>query len=50
MIVTVEGLHRSNKHGYGGGAVAAPVFQSTMSRVLRLLNIQPDFPDELKKK
>ena len=47
MAVTVEGLPRHREHG--GGNVAAPVFQRTMSRVLRLLNVQPDYPDELKK-
>jgi cell division protein FtsI/penicillin-binding protein 2 len=45
MVVTVEGLHVSKPHG--GGAVAAPVFQRTMSRVLKFLNVTPDRPEEL---
>ncbi len=48
MVITVEGLHASSNK-YGGGAVAAPVFNRAMSRVLRLHNIQPDFPEQLKK-
>lgn len=47
MVITVEGLPRDKEHG--GGNVAAPVFQRTMSRVLRLLNVRPDHPEELKK-
>ena len=46
MIITFEGLNPKKDHG--GGNVAAPVFQRTMSRVLKLLNIAPDFPEKLK--
>ena len=47
MVVTCEKLHSSKPHG--GGAVAAPIFQRTMSRVLKLLNIKPDKPEELER-
>jgi cell division protein FtsI/penicillin-binding protein 2 len=45
MVITVEGLHSSRLHG--GGNVAAPVFQRVMSRVLRYLNVPPDYPEQL---
>jgi len=48
MVITFEGLDPKKDHG--GGNVAAPVFQKTMSRVLKLLNVTPDFPDQLTKK
>lgn len=37
MVITVD----NPKKGSGGGVVAAPVFRSTMERVLRYLNVQP---------
>lgn len=37
MVITVD----NPKKGSGGGVVAAPVFRSTMERILRYLNIQP---------
>lgn len=46
MVVTFDGVSGAR---HGGGNVAAPVFQRTMSRVLRLLNVQPDFPEKLEK-
>lgn len=45
MVITVEGLPQSGAHG--GGNVAAPVFQRVMSRVLRYLNVPPDYPEQL---
>ncbi|MBE6389490.1 MAG: penicillin-binding protein 2 [Lentisphaerae bacterium] len=47
MIITFEGLDPKKDHG--GGNVAAPVFQKVMSRVLKLLNIAPDYPEQLGK-
>ena len=44
MVITFEGLDPKKEHG--GGNVAAPVFQKTMSRVLKLLNVKPDFEPE----
>ncbi len=46
MVVTFDGVSGSR---HGGGNVAAPVFRKTMSRVLRLLNVTPDFPEKLEK-
>ena len=40
MVVTVD----NPKGGSGGGAVAAPIFQRTMERALRYLNVQPTEP------
>ncbi|MBR7121824.1 MAG: penicillin-binding protein 2 [Lentisphaeria bacterium] len=45
MAITIEGLPYSKPHG--GGNVAAPVFQRVMSRVLRYLNVPPDYPEQL---
>ena len=44
MVITFDGVSGAN---HGGGNVAAPVFQRTMSRVLQLLNVQPDDPEAL---
>ena len=44
MVITFDGVSGAN---HGGGNVAAPVFQRTMSRVLQLLNVQPDHPEKL---
>ena len=46
MVVTFDRV-RGAKHG--GGNVAAPVFGRTMSRVLQMMNVPPDFPDKLPK-
>ena len=40
MVVTVD---HPRKGGNGGGAVAAPIFKRTMERMLRHLNVTPDF-------
>ena len=40
MVVTVD----NPKGGSGGGAVAAPIFQKTVERALRYLNVQPTEP------
>jgi cell division protein FtsI/penicillin-binding protein 2 len=48
MVITFDGLDGGRAHG--GGNVAAPVFQRTMSRVLQLLNVPPDFPEKLENK
>lgn len=44
MVVSVDGISGAL---HGGGAVAAPVFRKTLSRVLRQLNVPPDFPEKL---
>ena len=44
MVVSVDGVSGAL---HGGGAVAAPVFQKTLSRVLRQSNVPPDFPEKL---
>ena len=46
MVLTFDGVSGPR---HGGGNVAAPVFQKTMSRVLQLMNVPPDFPDQLDK-
>lgn len=46
MVVTFDRV-RGAKHG--GGNVAAPVFGRTMSRILQMMNVPPDFPDKLPK-
>ena len=46
MVITVD--HPRGK-GVGGGTVAAPVFRRTMERVLKVMLIPPDFPDDIKK-
>lgn len=46
MVITFDGVSGAR---HGGGNVAAPVFKRTMSRVLRTLNIPPDFPEKLEK-
>lgn len=46
MVITVDGVSGPR---HGGSNVAAPVFHKTMSRVLQLMNVPPDFPDELDK-
>lgn len=45
MVITVEGLDKHEEHG--GGNVAAPIFQKTMSRVLQHMNVAPDYPEQL---
>ncbi len=42
MVVVVDDPDASAGHGYGGGAVAAPVFKSVMEGTLRLMDVQPD--------
>lgn len=44
MVITFDGVSGAR---HGGGNVAAPVFKRTMSRVLRQLNVRPDFPEQL---
>lgn len=39
MVITVDNARKGTS---GGGAVAAPVFQRTMERMLRFLNVPPD--------
>ncbi|QOY62281.1 penicillin-binding protein 2 [Lysobacter sp. H21R4] len=42
MVVVIDDPDASKGHGYGGGAVAAPVFKSVMEGTLRLMDVQPD--------
>lgn len=42
MVVVVDDPDASKGHGYGGGAVAAPVFKTVMEGTLRLMDVQPD--------
>ncbi|MBQ4329631.1 MAG: penicillin-binding protein 2 [Lentisphaeria bacterium] len=46
MVISFDGVTGAV---HGGGGVAAPVFKKTLSRVLRLLNVPPDFPEKLEK-
>lgn len=45
MLVTLDSPRGSRP---SGGKCAAPVFSKTMSRVLRVMNVAPDFPDKIK--
>ena len=42
MVVMIDEPDASKGHGYGGGAVAAPVFQEVMAGTLRLMDVPPD--------
>jgi len=42
MVVVVDEPDASKGHGYGGGAVAAPVFKNVMDGALRLMDVPPD--------
>ena len=42
MVVVVNEPDASAGHGYGGGAVAAPVFKNVMAGALRLMDVPPD--------
>ena len=42
MVVVINEPDASKGYGYGGGAVAAPVFASVMSGTLRLMDVPPD--------
>ncbi len=42
MVVVVNEPDASAGHGYGGGAVAAPVFRNVMAGALRLMDVPPD--------
>lgn len=42
MVVVVNEPDSSKGYGYGGGAVAAPVFKSVMAGALRLMDVPPD--------
>src|SRR5690606_3597375 len=42
MVVVIDDPDASKGHGYGGGAVAAPVFKSVMEGTLRLMDVPPD--------
>jgi len=42
MVVVVNEPDSSKGHGYGGGAVAAPVFRNVMAGALRLMDVPPD--------
>lgn len=47
-IVTVIVVHEPQGNRYYGGLVAAPVFSKVMESALRILNVAPDKPDNLK--
>jgi cell division protein FtsI (penicillin-binding protein 3) len=40
-------INQPSKNGHFGGVVAGPVFSRVMSGALNLLNIQPDWPEQL---
>ncbi|GAB3729525.1 penicillin-binding protein 2 [Luteimonas pelagia] len=42
MVVLINEPDASKGHGYGGGAVAAPVFHDVMAGALRLMDVAPD--------
>jgi cell division protein FtsI (penicillin-binding protein 3) len=42
MVVLVNEPDASKGYGYGGGAVAAPVFHDVMAGALRLMDVAPD--------
>ncbi len=42
MVVVVNEPDSSAGYGYGGGAVAAPVFKNVMAGALRLMDVPPD--------
>jgi hypothetical protein len=42
MVVVIDEPDASAGFGYGGGAVAAPVFKSVMEGTLRLMDVPPD--------
>ncbi|WP_162473324.1 peptidoglycan D,D-transpeptidase FtsI family protein, partial [Novilysobacter arseniciresistens] len=42
MVVVINEPDSSKGYGYGGGAVAAPVFSNVMSGALRLMDVPPD--------
>jgi cell division protein FtsI (penicillin-binding protein 3) len=42
MVVVVNEPDSSKGYGYGGGAVAAPVFRNVMAGALRLMDVPPD--------
>lgn len=42
MAVVIDDPDASAGYGYGGGAVAAPVFKNVMEGTLRLMDVQPD--------
>ncbi|MBQ9088072.1 MAG: penicillin-binding protein 2 [Lentisphaeria bacterium] len=46
MVITVD---YPRGPGVGGGTVAAPVFKRTMERVLKVMLVPPDFPEDIKK-
>ena len=42
MVVVINEPDSSKGYGYGGGAVAAPVFRNVMAGALRLMDVPPD--------
>lgn len=42
MVVVINEPDASKGYGYGGGAVAAPVFRDVMAGTLRLMDVPPD--------
>jgi cell division protein FtsI (penicillin-binding protein 3) len=42
MVVLINEPDASKGYGYGGGAVAAPVFHDVMAGALRLMDVAPD--------
>ena len=42
MVVVINEPDASKGYGYGGGAVAAPVFKDVMAGTLRLMDVPPD--------
>ena len=48
-LVMIISFDRVTGPRHGGGNVAAPVFKRTMSKVLRALNVPPDFPEKLER-
>ena len=48
-FVMIISFDRVTGPRHGGGNVAAPVFRRTMSKVLRVMNVPPDFPEKLER-